>query len=185
MKKNRLKTMLMALTIGGFILSVPATISLAAGSNKTSAPAKAAAPQSPNIQGGNRQFGGRNQFDIKPVLDKLVKAKTITAAQETKIIAYEKKMTDARIAQMQKFQKMTDAERQAARAKQQQITPGKRQGQNTYADLVKAKTLTQKQADAITKAVAAARPSFRNRQGNGGNGGNWGNGNNGNNGNSN
>jgi hypothetical protein len=33
--------------------------------------------------------------------------------------------------------------------------------------LVKNKTITQKQADAIDKAIAAARPSFGNRQNNG------------------
>lgn len=174
---NSLKKTAAVLALAALIFPTSALTGVAYG-------APAAQQQGAGQNNQNGQFQGRrfSQFNIKPVLDKLVKAKTISAAQENKIIAYENKQQADRQAQMKKMQTMTQEQRQQYFQKQQK---NGRQGSgmgrgNQYADLVKNKTITQKQADAISKAVAAARPNFGNRGGNG----NW-NGNGNNNGNSN
>jgi hypothetical protein len=115
-----------------------------------------------------RQNQSRNnrQDYLKPTLDKLVKSKAITVAQETKIIAYQNKQTATRQAEMKKMQNMTDAQRKAYFQKQQGQKQNFNQRQNQFADLVKNKTITQKQADAIEKAISANRPAFGNRQNN-------------------
>jgi hypothetical protein len=120
-----------------------------------------------NIQNQSRN----NRPDtLKPTLDKLVKSKVITAAQETKILAYQNKKNTARQAEMQKLQKMTDVQRKAYFEKQQgqgqKQNKNPNQRSNQFADLVKNKTITQKQADAIEKAISANRPSFGNRPNN-------------------
>lgn len=141
---------------------------------KTTAKSTAKSPSTSKTPNKNmqNQFRNNRQDTLKPNLDKLVKSKVITATQETKIIAYQNKKNAARQAEMQKMQKMTDAQRKAYFEKQQGQGQGQglnrnfNQRQNQFADLVKNKTITQKQADAIEKAISANRPSFGNRSNN-------------------
>lgn len=188
MNNKTFKKTMATLTISTVLLSSIGISALAAPTTTT----KTTKPATTQNGGQNNQGfrrGGR-QFDIKPVLDKLVKAKTITAAQETKIIAYQTKQNAARQAQMAKLQNMTQDQRQQYFAKQGQQNgnangngkPGQGGGfggfqrMNQFADLVKNKTITQKQSDAISSAINAARPKFGNRNNNGQNGqGNQGN----------
>jgi hypothetical protein len=89
MKKINLKRSISTLLISGFLIGVPATASLAQSIGNTTTKTTPSITQ-------NSQRQNRQQFNIKPTLDKLVKAKTITAAQETKIITFETKKNAAR-----------------------------------------------------------------------------------------
>lgn len=157
MKNTGIKNTILTLLISGFLLGALYTISLAAAPNNTNT--KTTPKTTQNFQGRNRQ-----QFNIKPSLDKLVKAKTITTAQETKIIAFENKKNATRIAEMKKLRNMSAADRKTFSAKQFKPNQNKRVSQ--FADLVKNKTITQKQADAIDKVINAARPSGGNNRNN-------------------
>jgi hypothetical protein len=167
--KTTFKKTLATLTISTVIIGSSATLALGV-NNTTKAQTNAPAQNTQQNGGFGQGFrrGGGMQFDVKPVLDKLVKAKTITAAQEKKIIAYQTAQTAKRQAEMDKLSKMTQDQRQKYFASQNNGNNGNGgqggfQRQSQYADLVKNKTITQKQADAITAAVRAARPNFGNR----------------------
>lgn len=87
------------------------------------------------------------QADLKTKLDTLVKSNTINQSQEDKIIAGYKAIETARIAEMNKVNKMTEAER-----KTYFESKTKTQAPDVLANLVKDGTITQAQSDAI-KAV--------------------------------
>lgn len=168
MKNNKFKKLMTTLTISTVLVSSTGMMALAVNNTKTTKPAATQSAQNTGTPNQNNQgFRGRGQFDIKPVLDKLVKSKTITAAQETKIIAYQTKQNAARQAQRAKLGTMTQAQRQQYFAKQGQNNGNGGQRQSQFADLVKNKTITQKQSDAISAAISAARPNFGNRINNG------------------
>lgn len=156
---NQLKKLVAAVSIGCMITGISSFAAFGAAPATQKADANSAATQNNGQQGGGGR-GGFGQMNTKPILDKLVKAKTITAAQETKIVAYEKKQSAARQAEMAKLQKMTQEQRQAYMQKQGSQNGNGKAGlrQSQYAELVKNKTITQKQADAIEKAIAAAMP---------------------------
>lgn len=87
---------------------------------------------------------------LKPKLDSLVKAGTITQDQEDKIISYMKEKADARKAERDKVKNMTDAERKAYfEQKKSETKP------NFLKDLVSQNIISQSQADAIGKLLPA------------------------------
>lgn len=155
-----------AVTLSLFFILSTATLTTGVTVKSTPTPKPKTTPTAkPNTTNKNpSQLHRGGQTDLKPILDKLVKSKTITAAQETKIITYQNKKNAAQQAEMAKVRKMTDAQRKTYFEKQQNSNPNSRQRQNQFAELVKNKTITQKQSDAIDKAIAASRPNWRNRQ---------------------
>lgn len=105
---------------------------------------------------GKAGVGGYG-MNIKTQLDKLVTSTTITQDQETKIVAYFQNQENAMKTQMEKLKTMTQAERQAF------FKDRTSQKTDQFAELVKAGTITQAQADAIKASFKSsnnhARPS--------------------------
>lgn len=98
---------------------------------------------------------GMMGMNIKPQLDKLVTSNTITQDQETKIVAYFQNQINVMKTQMDKFKTMTQAERQSL------IKDKATQMSSPFADMVKAGTITQAQADAIKASLKPTQNQIR------------------------
>lgn len=105
-----------------------------------------------NGQGFGKGAGARfrnpanMQSKMKAKLDTLVKAGTITQAIENSVITYTTQAQTAKIAEMDKVKAMSAADRKAYMASKVKVARTA-----PFTDLVKSGTLTQAQADAITK----------------------------------
>lgn len=141
MNRKHLKRTLSALLITSFLVGAPLSISHAGTTSTTTTKTATTTGKSTTTPPANApKDKAMVQVDLKAILDKLVTAKTITAAQEKKILAAE----EAKKAAKTTPPTVKTAEKTAAK-------PAGR-----FDDLVKAKVITQKQADAITKAVDTA-----------------------------
>jgi hypothetical protein len=89
----------------------------------------------------------RYQEDMKASLDKLVQSKAITQEQATKISEYMSKQQTIKIAEVEKIKAMTKEEIDAYFKSNDVIKT------NIFSQLVTDKVLTQKQADAVEKAL--------------------------------
>lgn len=169
MKKSYLNKTIATFMIGGIILTAGTITVVAKATNskaKVTTPVKVTAPAkiAPSKPATNTA--------LQTGLDGLVKKKTITKAQETKVLAVLNTRKNFQRGQNRpvgqngqnlnnnkqnnNFQNMTDAQRKALMQSRTNQRP------DQLAALVKAKTITQAQANAINKIVAATRTGFRN-----------------------
>lgn len=166
MNTFKLKKAITTFIIGSFVVS-SGVIGIIA-SAQTNAPkgstTKTSAPASKNNNFNNSYNDYTKKLQTQ--LDLLVKNNTINKTQETKVLTA---LTQRRNNQGQRnhnwqnngqrpqnnnFQNMTDAQRKAFMANRAKSIP------NPLADLVKNKTITQKQSDAINKAISSIRGNF-------------------------
>jgi hypothetical protein len=182
MRRNKL---ISSVIIGGLILSTSSMSAFAVTANSKAKAAPVVKPAtSTKASNTAKPAGSRINAALQTQLDGLVKKGTLTKAQETKVMAaLNKRNTSPRgqygqnpnrqnnqngqngqnaqngqNGQNNNFQNMTPEQRQAFMQKAAKNRP------NPLADLVKAKTITQKQSDAINALVAASRGNFRNNR---------------------
>ena len=95
---------------------------------------------------------GRSKLDKKEItvfIDELIANKVITKETGDKLLAYFDQKREEHKAERQKISSMTEEQRKAYFEERK----AKRDAEGPFAELVKNKTLTQAQADAIAKAM--------------------------------
>jgi polyhydroxyalkanoate synthesis regulator phasin len=159
MDKGKLNKTIASFMVGGLILSSGVTGAFAQTTTKkaaTTTTKKTATTAKTNVSKINS--------GLQTQLDALVKKGTINKAQEAKVLTALSKRTNMKRGQngqnrqngqSNNFQNMTDAQKKAFMQNRAKQRP------NLLADLVKAKTITQAQSDAINKIIAASRGGFR------------------------
>lgn len=146
MIKKEMNKIITTLVVGGVLVSVGTAASVFANSSVKTSTNNATVQTCPKHRGGDMQ----NTFNTK--LDTLVKSGTITQDQENKIVDYFKNKMETRKTEKDKFKNMTSAERKQY-LQNNKGTNKKNQRPNALAELVKAGTITQNQADAIQKIM--------------------------------
>lgn len=150
MKKIEMSKIIATLVVGGVLASAGTAATVyATDSAKTSA---IASVKNVNVHGYLPKSREDMQKSFKTKLDSLVKSGTITQDQENKIINYLNNKAAARKAEKDKFKNMTTAERKQY-FQNNKGQNKKKQRPDALADLVKAGTITQNQADAIKKLM--------------------------------
>lgn len=159
---QKIKKSIVILMTGTLLISFAGISAMAA------APKSSTTPDAVSQATANAKGPVLDSKTIKTKLDALVKSKTITSAQEAKVIAAYTKMAASRPSKptnQNDGQKQTPQADGTQPADNQNGNPPKMDGNRNrldpLSDLVKAKTITQKQADAINKALAAIKPAAK------------------------
>jgi polyhydroxyalkanoate synthesis regulator phasin len=169
-KPTTVQKVLGGLLIGGMLLG-GGSLALASNDNPAGSQSGAAQRFCGSEMQGDR--GAANGAGMQAVLDDLVAAGTLTAAQAEQIQSNTQQMESKRQAQRGKMQGMTQEERQAERDKIQNMTQEERQTyfeqnrpakQDQLSALISAGTLTQEQADAIHTAMQNKRQEQQQAQ---------------------
>lgn len=187
MQKRTIVKVISTFVTTGVILTIGTTGALGQTTGSSNAPKASNTTKTTTTNSSTKQNNTQNNFQaqyqktLQTSLDGLVKKGTITKAQETKVLAALNKRNANRQrngfgqnrpngsqgfgngqangnGKTNNFQNMTEEQRKAF---MQNMNKNRF---NPLADLVKAKTITQKQADEINKIVSSARGSFRRPQ---------------------
>lgn len=162
MDKGKLNKTIASFMVGGLILSSGVTGAFAQTTTK-----KAATTTTKKTATASKTNVSKINSKLQTQLDALVKKGTINKTQEAKVLAALSKRTNMKRGQNgqygqnrqngqnNNFQNMTDAQKKAFMQNRAKQRP------NFLADLVKSKTITQAQSDAINKVIASTRGGFR------------------------